>query len=85
MKCNCNYIGSTLRPLHLRIREHMEDDKSSVFQHKRQCGGTFDVTTIARATDNTTLRFKEALLIKQRRPTINVKRESDELTSLTFA
>ena len=78
------YIGSTLRRLHERVREHLQQDRSSVFQHKRICGAAFEVRVITRARDNTSLRFKEALLIRERRPAINAKREIDELLSLTF-
>jgi len=84
-KCQQIYIGSTLRALHIRVREHMEDNKSSVFQHTKQCAGAnFSTSVIARARDNTSLRFKEALLIQRKKPRINVKRENDELLSLTF-
>ena len=47
------------------------------------CGAPFETKVIARARDNTTLRFKEALLIHDNKPSINVKREIDELLSLT--
>jgi hypothetical protein len=83
--CNAIYIGSTLRALHIRVREHLTQERSSVFDHKRQCRGDFDVTITAKARDNTSLRFKEALLIKRLQPAINQKRESEELTSLTFS
>ena len=83
-KCHQNYIGSTVRPLHTRVMEHMRSENSSVFQHKRQCDHTFAVNVIGKARDSTSLRFKEALLIQQRQPDINAKRESDELVSLTF-
>ena len=82
-KCPHFYIGSTLRCLHERVREHLQQERSSVFQHKSNCGATFDVKVIAKARDNTTLRFKEALLIRDTKPTINAKREIDELLSLT--
>ena len=83
-KCFEFYIGSTLRCLHDRIKEHLHQDRSSVFQHKRSCGAAFEVNVIARARDNTSLRFKEALLIRDNKPAINAKREIDELLSLTF-
>jgi hypothetical protein len=82
-RCLQFYIGSTLRCLHERVREHLQQERSSVFQHKRICSATFEVHVLARARDNTSLRFKEALLIRDRRPSINAKRESDELLSLT--
>ena len=84
-KCRATYIGSTLRTLHIRAREHLTSEQSSVFQHRQLCGGKFDVTVLARARDNTSLRFKEALIIKRNSPAINQKRESDELLNLTFA
>ena len=83
--CKAIYIGSTLRTLHIRVREHLTQEKSSVFQHQRFCRGNFDVTVAARARDNTSLRFKEALFIQRQQPTINHKRESEELLTLTFS
>jgi len=87
MKCNgCQetYIGSTVRQLHTRVMEHMNKENSSVFQHAKKCGKSFSTDVIGKSGDNTSLRFKEALLIQKRRPAINAKRESDELVSLTF-
>ena len=78
------YIGSTLRRLHERVREHLQQERSGVFQHKRVCGAAFEIRVITRARDNTSLRFKEALLIRDMKPAINAKREVDELLSLTF-
>ena len=83
-ECNQCYIGSTLRPLHTRFMEHMKNEKSSVFQHKKNCKAAFSAVIIDKARDNTSLRFKEALHIQKRKPSINAKRESDELISLTF-
>ena len=82
-KCLQFYIGSTMRCLHERVREHLTQERSSVFQHRMNCGAPFETKVIARARDNTTLRFKEALLIHDNKPSINVKREIDELLSLT--
>jgi hypothetical protein len=82
--CWQTYIGSTLRCLHERVREHRQQERSSVFQHQRRCGATLKAEVIARARDNTSLRFQEALLIRERKPAMNAKREVDELLSLVF-
>lgn len=82
--CSSFYIGSTLRALHSRVKEHMEQTTSSVFQHKRICAATFQVRILKKAPDNTTLRFLEALLIAKQGPTMNNKQEREEIRSLLF-
>lgn len=84
LRCNDAYIGSTLRFLHTRIQEHMSRSSSSVFQHKERCGGAFRTTCLATSSDVTSLRFKEAILIRRHNPAINNKRESEEILSMTF-
>ena len=84
-KCNEIYLGSTVRTLHIRVKEHLKDERSSVFEHSMKCKNDFEARAIAKARDNTSLRFKEALFIQQKKPSINAKRECDELLSLTFS
>ena len=59
--------------------------RSRFFQHIGQCAGAkISTNVIAKARDNTSLRFKEALLTHKKRPQINAKRQIDELLSLTL-
>ena len=82
--CDSFYVGSTLRYFHSRFKEHMEQQTSSVFQHKRICNATFSAKILRVARDNTTLRFLEALLIAKLCPSINNKQESEEFRHLLF-
>ena len=78
------YIGSTKRTLHQRVKEHLTSPTSSVYQHRAKCKGDFETNIIS--TDPTTnrLRVKEAIAIRERRPAINSKSECDELLHLIF-
>ena len=81
-KCSATYIGSTIRPLHIRIREHHSSPRSSVYSHKLSCGASFKVQVLGRERDCTSLRIREALLIKNRNPTINSRQEREEFAGL---
>ena len=43
-KCDQSYIGSTVRPLHQRINEHIRNKTSSVFNHNITCNGSLSTT-----------------------------------------
>jgi hypothetical protein len=74
-ECGASYIGSTMRPLHIRIKEHHNLSSSAIFQHKLNCNGKWHTKIKAYASDCTDLRFKEAILIKQIHPSLNRKEE----------
>ena len=82
--CQAEYIGSTKRTLHQRIKEHLNSPTSSVYRHRSVCKADFTISVVA--TDSTTnrLRIKEAITIRERKPSINTKSESDELLHLIF-
>ena len=82
--CSARYIGSTMRPLHLRIREHLQSPNSSVFKHKVICSSTFTTKILGRCGDVTSLRILEALKIKEGQPIINSRQEREELGDLVF-
>ena len=85
LTCNHFYIGSSIRPLHTRIKEHLTQATSSVFQHLNRCNGsTFTTEVLAQDKDPANLRLKEAMLIKQLRPSINSREEQDELADFLF-
>ena len=82
--CHQKYIGSTVRPLHTRIKEHLRSTNSSVYKHKTVCSSDFSTEIIGRAGDQTSLRILEAIKIKERKPTLNSRQERDELADLVF-
>ncbi len=83
-KCGEQYIGSTKRALHQRIKEHLHLPTSSVFQHKSNCSAEFEVSILARDNSIGRLRLKEAIHIRKANPAINNKVESEELLDLIF-
>ncbi|KXJ18246.1 hypothetical protein AC249_AIPGENE15583 [Exaiptasia diaphana] len=84
--CESKYIGSTIRHLHDRVKEHLSSSKSSVASHLRSCSNTTQIKTrvTARDRDPVNLRLLEALFIKSLKPTINSREECRELQDLLF-
>ena len=82
--CSATYIGSTIRPLHIRVREHHNSSRSSVYSHTISCGANYKVSVLGTESDCTSLRIREALLIRNLRPSINSRQERDEFTGLLF-
>ena len=83
-RCHESYIGSSLRPLHIRFREHLTQTTSSVFKHQQECRGRLNISIIAHDINSKGLRFKESIAIREQRPTINSRLECEELSRLTF-
>ena len=81
------YIGSTTRPLHVRIREHTVTGRgSTIHEHLLQCGrgvAKVNVSILATEKDEVNTRLREAVLIKKRLPQLNTQADSD-LVSLVF-
>jgi hypothetical protein len=78
--CSSVYIGSTIRPLHQRVKEHIRGVQSAVHQHLLDCSnGNIMVEVLAHDTDPKNLRIKEAILISERNPSINRKEEEVNL------
>ena len=85
VKCDQFYVGSTKRKLHIRIREHLNTDRSSVFRHRSTCNGSsFTVSILDNDISERGLRIREAILIQKMQPSINTKEECDELLSIIF-
>ena len=82
--CNEIYIGSTTRPLHIRAKEHINNKKSSIQKHKETCKNDFTFKILKKTNDAIKLRFIEAIFIKNNKPKINSKEESQELLHLIF-
>ena len=84
--CHQSYIGSTIRPLHIRIREHLEQSKSSVYKHLTSCQhhspSRISTSILAHHREPINLRFMESILIKQHQPEINSKTDFHSLDSL---
>jgi predicted GIY-YIG superfamily endonuclease len=74
-KCGANYIGSTERHLHVRIKEHFSLHNSAIYQHRLDCDNEWFTQILTHGNDLTDLRLKEAILIKKQRPSLNRKEE----------
>ena len=72
-----HYIGSTIRPLHIRIKEHLTTRASSFHKHLIKCKNNNDfsirIEAIIRNVGN--LRIKEALLLAKLHTQINSRLE----------
>ena len=84
IRCQKKYIGSTIRPLHIRLREHLSNNNSSIYIHKERCRANFNTKIIARENDPVKLRFKEAMLINSISAEINNRIEREELNHLIY-
>jgi hypothetical protein len=74
-ECGASYIGSTERPLHVRIKEHHSLHISAILQHKLICNRQWVTRILANGKDVTDLRLKEAILINSKQPSLNRKEE----------
>jgi hypothetical protein len=81
LPCGQHYVGSTTRPLHERIREHtIKGRGSTIHGHLLACGGgtaQVQIKILAKEKDAVNTRLREALLIKKRRPELNIQEDSD--------
>ena len=83
-KCLATYVGSTIREFHYRYKEHLSNQTSAIFQHRRSCNASFETTIIAKDIDPIKLRFKEAILIEKLSPSLNSRTEREEMKTLIF-
>ena len=72
-KCNSTYIGSSWRHLHTRYKEHHTQRSSPIYVHNTKCNGHLTVQVLASDRNTQMVRIKEAILIKEKKPTLNVK------------
>ena len=77
LKCHNFYIGSTIRTLHIRIKEHLKTHTSSFYKHliKWKTNDNFSIKIKAIVCNVGNLRIKEALLIAKLQPQINSRLE----------
>ena len=86
--CNQHYIGSTTRYVHDRVREHLNNDSSSVKKHISKCQNKvhkgIGIKTIALEKDPANLRLFEAFYIRKYKPALNSREECSEFADLLF-
>ena len=83
--CSSTYIGSSIRPLHQRVKEHLTSPESSVNKHLRVCqSNTVNTKILATDNDSANLRLREAIFIQNLCPQINSRDESEELRDFIF-
>jgi hypothetical protein len=76
--CESKYIGSSIKPLHQRLKEHINNRQSAVLQHLQNCAdnsNNITVNFLSQDRDPKNLRVKVALLIAEENPPINRKDE----------
>jgi hypothetical protein len=73
--CDAFYIGSTKRYMHTRVKEHLSIRTSTIFKHSLTCRAKWKFEIIASSTSVSDLRIKEAILINEMAPTLNVKED----------
>ena len=85
---NQHYIGSTTRFIHDRVREHLNNDNSSVKKHLSQCQNKvykgIEIKSIVLENDPANLRLFEAFYIRKYKPIINSREECSEFEDLLF-
>lgn len=72
-QCGAAYIGSSWRYLHTRYREHLTQKASPIYNHNIKCKGQLSLAVLATEGNIQNMRIKEAIYIKKRKPTLNVK------------
>jgi hypothetical protein len=86
MPCGQRYVGSTIRALHERIREHTFSGRGSMIHgHLLTCGrGTAraQVEIVAHERDEVNTRLREAIVIKRLRPQLNTQEDSDLISHI---
>ena len=86
--CNQHYIGSTTCFVHDRVREHLNNDSSSVKKHISKCQNKvhkgIEIKTIALEKDPANLRLFEAFYIRKYKPTLNSREECSKFADLLF-
>ena len=72
--CKDDYIGETGRSLETRMKEHTSRSSSALFEHCENTGHHIkpeNTRVITSEDSNIKRRVKEAINIKQRRPSLN--------------
>jgi hypothetical protein len=73
--CGSQYVGSTSRQLHLRLREHLTRDTSAIFNHNLTCGNNWRFEVTSQSKDVVNMRLAEAILIYKDKPSLNSRED----------
>jgi hypothetical protein len=71
--CKATYIGSSWRHLHTRFKEHISQKASPIYVHNSKCKGQLKIEVLTTDNNIQRMRIKEAVLIKEKKPSMNVK------------
>ena len=86
--CDQQYIGSTRRFIHDRVKEHINNEYSSEKKHIYSCQNKnykgIEVKIIMSENDPANLRLYEAFFIRKCKPTFNSREECSEFEDLLF-
>ena len=86
--CDQQYIGSMTRFIHNRVKEHLNNENSSVKKHIYSCQNRdyqdIEVKIIMSENDPANLRLYEAFYIRKFKPTLNSHEEFSEFADLLF-
>ena len=86
--CSQQYIESTTRFIHDRVREHLNNDNFFVKKHLSQCQSKVykgsEIKSILLENDPANLRLFEAFYIRKYKPIINSREEGSEFADLLF-
>ena len=83
--CNQYYIGSTTRFIHERVKEHLNNDNSSVRKQISKCQNkVYKGIIIVLENDPANLRLFEAFYIRNYKPAINSREDCREFADLLF-
>ena len=86
--CDQQCIGSTTRFIHDRVKEHLDDENSSMKIHIYSCQNKdykgIDVKIIMSENDTANLCLYEAFYIRKCKPTLNSREECSEFADLVF-
>ena len=84
--CDQQYIGSTTRLILDRVREHINNDNSSVKKYISSCQNNdykgINIKIIMSENDPDNLRLYEAFYIRKYKPTLNSREECTECTDM---
>ena len=83
--CSKEYVGSTTRYLHDRIKQHLfPSTNSAITEHFKSCGSPIRLTisVISRHTNSLDTRLAESIHIFRRGPALNRRHECESSTSI---
>ena len=86
--CDKQYIDSTTRFIHDRVKEHLNNKCSSVKKHNYSCQNKdykgIEVNIIMSENDPANLRLYEEFYIRKCKPILNSRKECSEFADLLF-